>query len=134
MSIVRFYWFGSELNGAEFVFGMQIHEITEQGPVFKRSIFDENDRVIGYEDDPIQAEADSTIISISQIPRAKLARTTEGLEISADGLLPVDENYMTTRPGVFGAGDVVTGAKTVVHAVNASKKAADAMIRYMEGQ
>lgn len=39
---------------------------------------------------------------------------------------------MTTRPGVFAAGDVVTGAKTVVHAVDGAKKAAEAMIRYME--
>ena len=47
-------------------------------------------------------------------------------------MLIVDENYMTTRPGVFAAGDVVTGAKTVVHAVEGAKNAAFAMMRYME--
>ena len=47
-------------------------------------------------------------------------------------LLIVDENYMTTREGVFAAGDVVHGSKTVVHAVEAAKHAAEAMIRYME--
>ena len=123
----------AELDGAEFVFGMEIQKITEKGPVFLRTIFDENDRVIGHEDEPIQIEADSTIISISQIPRGKLARTTEGLETTENGLMKVDENYMSTRAGVFGAGDVVTGAKTVVHAVAGAKKAAEAMIRYMEG-
>ena len=123
----------AELDGAEFVYGMQIQEITEQGPVFRRSIFDEEDRVIGSEEELIQVEADSTIISISQVPRAKLTRTTEGLEGTEKGLLRVDENYMTTREGVFGAGDVITGAKTVVHAVDGAKKAADAMVRYMEG-
>lgn len=122
----------AELDGAEFVFGMQIQKITDKGPVFLRSVFDENDHVVGYEDEPIQIEADSTIISISQMPRRKLVRTTDGLEASERGLLVVDENYMTTRPGVFGAGDVVTGAKTVVHAVDGAKKAAEAMIRYME--
>ena len=111
---------------------MQIQKITDKGPVFLRSVFDENDHVVGYEDEPIQIEADSTIISISQMPRRKLVRTTDGLEASERGLLVVDENYMTTRPGVFGAGDVVTGAKTVVHAVDGAKKAAEAMIRYME--
>ena len=55
----------AELDGAEFVYGMQIQEITEQGPVFRRSIFDEEDRVIGSEEELIQVEADSTIISIS---------------------------------------------------------------------
>ena len=39
---------------------------------------------------------------------------------------------MTTREGVFGAGDVITGAKTVVHAVDGAKKAAEAMVQYME--
>lgn len=122
----------AELDGAEFVFGMQIEKITEEGPVFKKAIFDENDQIIGYEDEPVQVHADSTIISISQTPRAKLVRTTEGLDAGERGTLTVDENYMTTRPGVFAAGDVVTGAKTVVHAVDGAKKAAEAMIRYME--
>lgn len=122
----------AELEGAEFVFGKQIDRITEQGPVFKTSIFDENDKVIGFEEELDQAEADSTIISISQTPRKKLVRTTDGLQAGDNGVLLVDENYMTTRAGVFAAGDVVTGAKTVVHAVDGAKKAAEAMSRYME--
>ena len=122
----------AELDGAEFVFGMQIEKITDEGPVFKRAIFDENDQITGYEETPVQVQADSTIISISQVPRHKLVRTTDGLNLTERGLLAVDENYMTTRPGVFAAGDVVTGAKTVVHAVDGAKKAAEAMIRYME--
>ena len=58
--------------------------------------------------------------------------TTEGLEASEKGLLITDENGMTTRAGVFAAGDVVHGPKTVVHAVEAAKKAAAAMMKYME--
>jgi len=122
----------AELDGAEFVFGMQIEKITDEGPVFKKAVFDENDQIMGYEEEPVQVHADSTIISISQTPRRKLVRTTEGLEAGERGTITVDENYMTTRPGVFAAGDVVTGAKTVVHAVDGAKKAAEAMIRYME--
>ena len=124
----------AELDGAEFVFGMQIQKITPEGPVFKRAIFDEEDRVVGYEDELVQVQADSTVISISQVPRRKLVRTTVGLELSEKGTLLVDENYMTTKPGVFAAGDVCTGAKTVVHAVQGAKLAAAAMIRYMEEQ
>ena len=122
----------AELDGAEFVFGMQIQKITPEGPVFKRAIFDEEDHVVGYEDELIQVQADSTVISISQVPRRKLVRTTVGLELSDKGTLLVDENYMTTKPGVFAAGDVCTGAKTVVHAVQGAKLAAQAMMRYME--
>lgn len=123
----------AELDGAEFVFGKQIEKITEKGPVFKTAIFDENDNVIGYEEEREQAEVDSTVIAISQVARAKLVRTTDGLEAAGTGLLIVDDNMMTTRPGVFAAGDVVTGPKTVVHAVESAKKAAEAMIAYMNG-
>ena len=122
----------AELDGAEFVFGMQIEKITDEGPVFKKAIFDEKDQIVGYEEEPVQIHADSTVISISQVPRAKLVRTTDGLDAGERGTLMVDDDYMTTRPGVFAAGDVVTGAKTVVHAVDGAKKAAEAMIRYME--
>ena len=38
------------------------------------------------------------------------------------------------RPGVFAAGDVVHGSKTVVHAVQGAKMAAEGMIRYMESR
>ena len=86
----------------------------------------------GYEEGEDQVEADSTIIAISQGPRNRLIRTTVGLEGSDKGLLIVDENEMTTREGVFAAGDVVHGSKTVVHAVENAKKAAAAMIAYME--
>lgn len=61
-----------------------------------------------------------------------LIPTTVGLEGSDKGLLIVDENEMTTREGVFAAGDVVHGSKTVVHAVEQAKKAAAAMIAYIE--
>lgn len=121
----------AKLDGAEFEFGYEIQEINEEGPVFKRGILDENGEVVG-EEGLVQIQADSTIISISQGPRKKLIRTTLGLEGSEKGLLLVDENYMTTKAGVFAAGDVITGSKTVVHAVDGAKKAAQAMIQYME--
>ncbi len=124
----------AELDGAEFVFGKQIVQITEKGPVFKSAIYDGQDHLIGYSEQTEQVEVDSIIISISQVPRHKLVRTTVGLEAGENGTLIIDENYMTTLPGVFAAGDVVTGPKTVVHAVNGANKAAEAMIRYMEGK
>ena len=121
----------ARLDGADFQFGMQIVEITEKGPVFQKNILDENGQVVGSEGTE-QIEADSVIISISQVPRRKLVRTTAGLEAGDRGCLVVDENGMTTRPGVFAAGDVVTGAKTVVHAVEAAKHTAEAMDAFMQ--
>ena len=122
----------TQLDGAELVFGKAIQRITDKGPVFKNSILDEHDKVVGYEEGEELIPADSVIISISQGPRKKLVRTTVGLEAAESGLLVVDENYMTTKPGVFAAGDVVSGSKTVVDAVAGAKKAAHAMMEYME--
>ncbi len=121
----------ARLEGAEFVFGRYIHEINEKGPVFQVAKVNENDEITGYETELEQVEADSTIISISNGPKNKLVLTTKGLQSNQGGLLITDENGQTTIPGVFAAGDVVTGAKTVVHAVAAAKTAAAAMIRYL---
>ncbi|MGN0323280.1 MAG: NAD(P)-dependent oxidoreductase [Oliverpabstia sp.] len=124
--------FFAELDGAEFAFGKAICAIEKEGPIFQTTIFDENDKVIGYEEELDAVKADSTIIAVSQGPQNKLILTTEGLLGSEKGLLIVDENGMTTCEGVFAAGDVVHGAKTVVHAVEEAKKTASAMMRYME--
>lgn len=121
----------AQLEGAELVFGKSITKITEDGPVFKTAIFDEDDNVVGYEDELEQVHADSTIIAISQGPKNKLVLTTQGLSAGPTGLLVTDEDGMTTVPGIFAAGDVVTGPQTVVHAVAAGKKVALAMAEYM---
>ena len=122
----------AKYEGAEFIFGKAIDAITYDGPVFKTAIFDEENNVIGYEKDLDYVEADSTIISVSNGPKNKLVLTTEGLKASDKGLLIVDENCMTTVDGVFAAGDVVLGSKTVVNAVSQAKVAVEGMLRYLE--
>lgn len=122
------------LEGAEVTYGRAIKCITSDGPVFKTAIFDENDKVVGYEPEEEQVKADATIICISQGPKNKLILTTPGLMGSDKGLLITDNNCMTTCEGVFAAGDVVHGPKTVVHAVEEAKKAAIAMMKYMKGK
>ncbi len=122
----------AQLDGAELVFGRAVDHITPEGPVFKLSIFDEDNRVIGYEEEMEQVYADATIIAASQGPKDKLLLTTEGLEGSERGLLVVDEHMMTTVPGVFAAGDVVHGSKTVVDAVREAKIAAQGIMNYIE--
>ena len=122
----------AKLDGAQFEFGQAIEKIEPEGPVFKVAIFDENDKVIGYEDELNHVKADSVILAVSQAPKNKLILTTAGLEGNEKGLLITDENCMCTVPGVFAAGDVVTGSNTVVAAAAEAKKAAYAMMEYME--
>lgn len=122
----------AKLDGAELFYGKQIVRITPEGPVFKTSILDENGQVVGFKDGEELIRADSVIIAISQRPKDKLILSTAHLEGTAKGLLVVDDDYMTTREGIFSAGDVVTGPLTVVHAVDGAKRAATAMMKYME--
>lgn len=121
----------ARLDGADIVYGKAIAEINETGPLFKTAIFDEDDKVVGYEEGLDQVACDTVIIAASQKPMNKLLLTTEGLVGDDRGLLVVDDDCQTSVPGVFGAGDVVTGPKTVVHTVEMAKRAADAMLRHM---
>ena len=66
-------------------------------------------------------------------PKDKLVSTTEGLKASANGLLVTNQFGETTHPGIFAAGDVVLGAKTVVEATAYAKVVAEAMDQYMQG-
>lgn len=122
----------AELDGAELVFGKAIDHFAPEGPVFRTAILNEDGKVTGYEEELDAVQADSTIIAVSQGPKDRLLLTTEGLKKSETGMLKVDEDYMTTVPGVFAAGDVVTGSYTVVSAVQQAKKAAEGIMKYIE--
>ena len=124
----------ARLDGADFVYGKQVVRITPEGAVFKNSILDEEGHVVGLEDGEELVPSDSVIIAASQRPKDKLILSTDHLQGSSKGLLIVDDFNMTTREGVFAAGDVVTGPLTVVHAVAEAKKAAEAMDLYMQAR
>lgn len=121
----------AQLDGAQIVYGKAITQINDEGPLFRTAVFDENDQVVGYEDDLDQVRCDTVIIAASQKPMSKLIATTDGLRGDERGLLVVDDQGQATVPGVFAAGDVVTGPKTVVHTVAATKRAVQSMLRYM---
>ena len=76
--------------------------------------------------------ADTVIVAIGQGPNPVLLRGTEGLALTERGYIKVnDENLMTSIPGVFAAGDIVTGAATVIQAMGAGRKAASAIHAYL---
>lgn len=109
-------------------------EITEEGVKLVRTenIKGEDGRVQTkiLEDEEEFFECDSTIIAVSQAPKNNIVSHTERLETNKWGLLVTDEQGHTTRDGVFGSGDVVTGAKTVVEAIANAKIVANAIEEY----
>lgn len=77
----------AKLDGAEFIYGKSIEKITQEGPVFKTSVFDENDKGIGYKEERELIRVDSIIIAVIQGPKNKLVMTTHNLECFDKGLL-----------------------------------------------
>jgi glutamate synthase (NADPH/NADH) small chain len=121
----------AELDGAQIEYGMSIDSINDEGPVFRKSVLDDEGRFVGITDDVVQVRCDTVIIAISQVPKDKISLTTRGLATTDTGTIIVSEHGQTTVAGVFAAGDVVTGPKTVVHAVEGAKRAAEGMLVYM---
>jgi glutamate synthase (NADPH/NADH) small chain len=77
-------------------------------------------------------DTDTVIIAIGQTPNPIIQRTTPGLEVNPKhGTIPVDETGKTNIDGVYAGGDVATGAATVISAMGAGKKAAQAMHEYL---
>ena len=77
-------------------------------------------------------EVDTVVYAIGTSANPILAQTTPGLKLNKRGYIDVSpETQMTSIPGVFAGGDIVTGGATVILAMGAGRKAARAMLQYM---
>jgi len=76
-------------------------------------------------------EVDTVVYAIGTSANPIIAQTTPGLEVNKWGYIKVDENQMTTLPGVFAGGDIVTGGATVILAMGAGRTAARGMLKHM---
>ena len=73
-------------------------------------------------------ETDCVIMALGTSPNPLIKNTTEGLAVNRWGGIIADEDTgETSRPGVYAGGDAVTGAATVILAMGAGKKAAQAI-------
>jgi glutamate synthase (NADPH/NADH) small chain len=74
----------------------------------------------------------SVIIAIGQGAQSNIVKNTEeNINTTKKGLIEASSKGITTREGVFAAGDVVSGARTVVEAVAATKLVADEIENYI---
>lgn len=122
----------AQIDGVNFEYCKSPVELTDKGPIFADIIINEDGEKMVQAGTEKLYLADTTFIAVSQGPKDKIVSTTQGIDVNQRGLITVDENGKTTRNGIFAAGDVVNGAKTVVEAVKFSKAVADAMDEYMQ--
>lgn len=77
-------------------------------------------------------EVDTVIMSLGTSPNPLIPATTEGLEIDQWGCIVSDEKGRTSKQGIFAGGDAVTGAATVILAMEAGKRAAQGIHEYIQ--
>lgn len=134
--------------------GEEIHHAKQEEIEFKllcnptRVISDENSKVVGIEcikmelgesdssgrRRPVPIEGsefvinvDTVIMALGTSPNPLIKNTAKDIETNKRGCIIVDENMQTSKDGVYAGGDAVTGAATVILAMGAGKKAAQAI-------
>ena len=78
-------------------------------------------------------DIDTVVVAIGQTPNPLIRKTTDGLETNKRGCIIANEDGLTTKEKVYAGGDVVTGAATVILAMGAGKKAAEAIDKELMG-
>lgn len=89
-------------------------------------------RPVPIENSNYTLEVDTVVVAIGQGPNPLIPRTTPGLKTGKHGIITIDpETGATSKPGVFAGGDVATGGATVILAMGAGKKAAQAIHEFL---
>lgn len=76
-------------------------------------------------------DVDTVIMSLGTSPNPLISSTTKGLDVNAKRCIVANEEGATSREGVFAGGDAVTGAATVILAMQAGKRGAKSIDEYL---
>ena len=82
-----------------------------------------------------ETPCDKLIIAVGQKPFARIVSTTTGIKTNERGYVVTETEPfygMTTRAGVFAAGDVVHEPKTVILAMREGRRVAEAIDAYLQ--
>ena len=126
----------AEVDGVHMNYFLNTIKIEDDGIIVEPVLVKENeDGTKEYTNDSskqYKIPASSVIIAIGQGPLANIVKNSKQIDTNKRGLIEADSKGQTTREGVFAAGDVVSGAKTVVDAVAATKLVAEEIDKYVK--
>jgi len=89
-------------------------------------------RPVVVEGSEFEIEVDTVIMSLGTSPNPLIASTTDGLEVNRWECIVADEVAgQTSKVGVFAGGDAVSGAATVILAMEAGRVAARGINEYL---
>lgn len=89
-------------------------------------------RPIEIEGSEFVMDVDTVIMSLGTSPNPMITSNTKGLDVNKRKCIEADEVGLTSKEGVYAGGDAVTGAATVISAMGAGKKAAEAIDEYLK--
>jgi glutamate synthase (NADPH/NADH) small chain len=92
-------------------------------------------QLIAVEDSDFVIEADNVIISAGYKSNSLIGKFTQELKTNKDGTIWTDKNtFMTSIPGVFLAGAVMSPEATLVESMSLAKKAAEEMDKFLKAR
>ena len=129
-------------EGVEFIFHSAVAEIIDEDNVLKQLVIDKfelvpdpnggRDQLVKIEGASETIDVDYLIPAVSQSADLKFVPKEWELEMTSWSTLKTNgKDYMTSRKGIFAAGDCEYGPMTIVNAVGQAKRAASVMSRYV---
>jgi len=87
---------------------------------------------VPIKDSEFVIDVDTIVVAVGTMANPIVPATTAGLEINKKGyIVTKDESGLTSREGIYAGGDIVTGSATVILAMGAGRKAANAIHEYL---
>ena len=124
------------VDGVKMNYYLNTIQILDDGimvePVIQKTNEDGTIEYINDSENVYKFESSSVIIAIGQGALSNIVKNTKQIDTNKRGLIETTSGGATTREGVYAAGDVVSGAKTVVEAVAATKKVAEEIDLYIK--
>lgn len=89
-------------------------------------------RPVPIEGSEYDIDVDSVVIAVGVSPNPIIQQSMPELEVTKWNTIKVDENMMTSIPGLFAGGDIVRGGATVILAMGDGRKAASGIHKYAQ--
>lgn len=84
---------------------------------------------IPVEGSEFTVDCDEVIVALGTTPNPIIKRSMPSLETTKKGTIVADENGLTNIPRLYAGGDAMTGAATVILAMGAGKRSAQAILQ-----
>ena len=102
----------AKIDGVTFHYFLETKKIVDDG-VIVNPVKIVDGHYVEDESKQHKISATSVLIAVGQGALSNIVKNTKNIDTQEKGLVVATEKGQTTRPGVYAAGDVVSGAKTV---------------------